>query len=341
MQRSRRTAVTLVLLGSLASVAAAGSARAQGASDAASAQTLFDQGRALMTAGNFAEACPKLAASQHLDPGAGTLMNLAACYEKNGQTASAWATYLDAVPASRSSGHADWEAHAKERAAALEPTLSRLTITVPPENDVPGLHIERDGKEVLRAEWGTAIPVDPGAHPVVATAPQTQQWSTTAAVGPNAAKVSVTIPKLALEQANANPAPTPPPAVAPVAPPPSRPPENDGSTQRIVGIVIGAAGIVALGVGTAFGLMAKSTYNSAFSDCQASDDRCTSAGVSGVSQAQSQATIASVLFPVGAVALVGGAVVYFTAPKGAPAGGVGLRVVPTPGGGAMSLGGAW
>ena len=54
-----------------------GLAFAQSASDKAQAQALFDDGRHLMEQGKFAEACRKLEGSQKLDPGAGTLLNLA------------------------------------------------------------------------------------------------------------------------------------------------------------------------------------------------------------------------------------------------------------------------
>src|SRR5262249_30335548 len=94
------------------------------------AQALFDEGRRLMDAKSYALACPKFAASQKLDPGAGTLLNLADCYDKNGQTASAWATFDEAAAEATKSGHLDWAAQARDRAAALEPTLARLTISV-------------------------------------------------------------------------------------------------------------------------------------------------------------------------------------------------------------------
>src|SRR5512139_1741852 len=64
---------------------AASAARAQ-ASDKAAAEALFDEGRKLMAEGKYAAACAKLEASQKLDAGVGTQLNLADCYEKSGKT---------------------------------------------------------------------------------------------------------------------------------------------------------------------------------------------------------------------------------------------------------------
>src|SRR6478735_9605838 len=60
------------------------SARAGAASptDQAKAEALFDEGRRLLAAARFAEACPKFAESQRLDSALGTLLNLGDCYEK-------------------------------------------------------------------------------------------------------------------------------------------------------------------------------------------------------------------------------------------------------------------
>ena len=63
---------------------------AQSGSNKAAAEALFSEGRSLASAGKCDEAIPKFQASQKLDPGIGTLLNLADCYEKVGRTASAW-----------------------------------------------------------------------------------------------------------------------------------------------------------------------------------------------------------------------------------------------------------
>ena len=147
--------------------------RAQGSSDLAAAQGLFDAAKQLVAQGKLAEACPKFLASFRFDPKPGTMVNLADCYEKNGQTASAWARYLEAATLAQRAGQAEREQYAKEHAAALEPKVARLSIAAAA---APGLEVLRDGK-IDAAILGTPVPVDPGKHLIEARAPGKKTWS--------------------------------------------------------------------------------------------------------------------------------------------------------------------
>jgi hypothetical protein len=282
-------------------------ARSASADDASiRAQALFDDARRLMEAQRYAEACPKFAASQKLDPGAGTLLNLADCYDKNGQTASAWATFAEAAAEAAKSGHPDWAAQARERGQALAPDLANLTVTAvsPPS----GFVVERDGARLQDGEIGTAIPVDPGRHTVTATAPGHVPWSATVDVGAYA-HAKIAVPPLAVDEKRPRA-----PDEKPTMPPPQRETEDPGKTQRTLGFALGAAGVAGVLVGSAFGLAARGTYDDARAQC-APSDVCTGAGVAGVDRAYTQATIATVAFVVGGALLAGGAVLFFTAPR--------------------------
>src|SRR5262245_37563455 len=54
--------------------------------DAAAAEALFREGRQLMDSGAIAQACVKFEESLRLDPALGTMLNLAVCEERAGNT---------------------------------------------------------------------------------------------------------------------------------------------------------------------------------------------------------------------------------------------------------------
>src|SRR5205823_5224096 len=137
-----------------------------------------------MKEGRYADACAKFQESQRIDPGIGTMLYLADCFEKNGQTASAWSQFLDAAAAARAAGQPDREKKARERASALEGRLNRLSITLLPGADVAGLEVKRDGVVVPKAAFGTPVPIDPGEHVVAASAPGKRPWSTRVPIDP-------------------------------------------------------------------------------------------------------------------------------------------------------------
>src|SRR5690349_12341464 len=121
-----RVSGLLVLIGLTFSVPALAQQEAK-----AAAVSAFDEARRLSEAGQVAEACLKFGESQRLDPQLGTLLHLADCLERNGQTASAWASFRDAAELAATRGD-QRQALAEERAASLLPRLSKLQIEVAP-----------------------------------------------------------------------------------------------------------------------------------------------------------------------------------------------------------------
>jgi hypothetical protein len=192
----RRT-VTLILFVAAASAATSNAriARADGAQEQQLAQALFDEARRLMEKKRYGEACPKLAESQRLDPGGGTLLNLAICHEKEGKLATARNDFDEALAAAVKDGRKDRQVIARERLVAVERSVPRLSVVVPLSSDTEGLEVKLDGLVLHRAAWGVATPVDPGAHVVEATAPSRTSW-TTSIVIEAAQKKSVDVPAL-------------------------------------------------------------------------------------------------------------------------------------------------
>jgi hypothetical protein len=284
-----------------------GTARAADAgSNKAAAEALFAEGRSLMAAGRCAEAIPKFQASQRLDPGAGTLLNLAECYEQTGKTASAWAEYREVVSMARTSGSSEREELAQQKAGALEGKLSRLAISVVQGGQVDGLKVTRDGDSIDPAEFGVPIPVDPGPHVIQASAPGKQTWSKRIEVGAAASTLSVEVPKL-VDGAG---------AVSEPAPVPAAEPKKSGSGQRTLALVVGGVGVVGVALGAVFGLQASSSWDDAKSSCEAFPYECGEAGVEKKEDASSQATISTIGFVAGGVCLAGAAVLWFTAGSG-------------------------
>jgi len=340
--------------------ASAASAQAQSANRSL-AETLFQDARKLMAEKKYAEACPRFAESQRLDPATGTLLNLAACHAEEGKLASAWVEFNDALDAARRDGRADREKFARDHLNEIQPRISHVTLVVPDAARAPGLVVKLDGTEIGTAAWGLSAPVDPGAHEVVASAPGRRSWNNRFTVGAVADNRVVQVPLLGAD--------APPPAVAPVvAPAPVTPPPvvaeaapasrspvvtaqapaeaapGARSSLRTASYIVGGAGVAALGVGTVFGLRAFSKWSDRNTHCP--DGTCDEVAVSDSSAASTAATVADVAFGVGLAAVATGAILWFySRPDDATAGSNAAPVALAPSigtaGGGLVLTGTW
>jgi hypothetical protein len=270
------------------------------ADDKALATLLFQEGRGLMSEGRIPEACQKLQESQRLDPGGGTILNLAFCHEQEGRLARSWSEFKEAELVARRDGRRDREIEAANHVAALEPRLSRLTIVVSPGAQVEGLQIERDGRELGRGAWSMAIPIDGGEHVVRATALGRDPFMAKVVIGRESDACTVEIPVLAtpVVVVTSSHAVTAEPVRTVVTP----------ARLRWSGIAVAAAGAVALGAAGYALSTAIKARDDANPHCWT--DGCDAVGLQRRSDAVSRGNLATLL-GVGGVVLVGGGATLF------------------------------
>lgn len=228
------------------------------------AEALFEEGKTLLEQERYDEACEKLKASQAREPKSGTLINLAFCHEKQGKTATAWAEYRAAIALGNDEGRSDFADNAEQFAAAIEPTLARLTLVVP-RSQAAIVTVELDGSPLDPGSFRSAFPVDPGSHQLRATAEGHQPWTGTVEVA-SFDNQRVVIPELiALAPPEPEPVVAPPPE--PTTPPAPVPPPDasEGGIPTWTWIVggVGVASLIASGAFLASQLSAGSTLDDA------------------------------------------------------------------------------
>jgi hypothetical protein len=231
----------------LAMLACVGTARA-----ASPAEEPFQEGRRLLAEGQTDEACLRFAESYGMVASSGTLLNLAQCHQTQGKTATAWNEYRAAARLARNQGRGDRAAVADEKAAALEPSLARVSITA--VEAISGLRVATEAGPLGEGGLTVDVPIDPGTHKVTATAPGYLQWTATLQVK-EAEQLSLEIPKL-------EPQPVLPALARLVE---ARSASDDRRSS--VGIYLGVGGGVLLATGTAFWSVAYAKLQSAKDSC--------------------------------------------------------------------------
>jgi tetratricopeptide (TPR) repeat protein len=278
------------------------------ARDRAAAEAIFQQASALMDEKKFSEACEKFAASQELDPGLGTLLYLADCYDQAGRTASAWALFREVEDRSKRADQPDRQRIAGERATALEGRLSKLEIRVPSARSIEGLELLVGGSLIPSASWNVPLPVDPGATKIEARAPGKKPVMLQISVtkGPSSQVVElpalVDAPRAAAKNRAARDL--------------GREPAPPSTTQRTIGYVLGGLGLVGLGVGGYFGYRAYKQNDDSKAQCLTDDpNACTQDGVDLRRRARTSANVATIATVSGAALTVGALTVIVTAPS--------------------------
>lgn len=316
-------------------------AAAQAGGIPAEAEKLYKEAAAAMIKKDYATACPKFEQVTRFVPdGGGVRLNLAECYEEQGKLASAYTAYQLAETLAKKDNRKDREKSAAKGAERVKPKLATLTLTVPDAvRALPEVRISLDGEPLNEKVWGVPVPVDKGAHAIVASAK-----------GYLPATVSVEVPKDGVASSATVPGLSPEPVAAPEvktvevqreAPPPQViviKEQGAFSPQvRTAGLIGGGAlslaGLVAGGalLGVSF------TKNDELQKAQGEPFGLATA--QAAAQAKADATNAAIwCFVGGGVAGVGTAVFYLLSrPKAQPP--VSAGFIAGPGGGGVRIDG--
>src|SRR5262249_1692660 len=108
--------------------------------------------------------------------------------------------------------------------------------------------------------------------------------------------------------------------------------------RRVWTAVAAGVGVLGLGVGSVFALVANSTYHDSLDECPKDKNRCTSVGVRLRDDARTQGDLATVGFVIGGLGLATAGVLLLW-PSKSETRSASVEVHPTLGG--MSVGGRW
>ena len=268
------------------------------------ADTLFEQGRALAKAGQYAEACDRFAKSLAIERTLGTELNLADCQQQLGHLREAWGLFVAASGEAEASADAKRAKFARERATALEPRMTSVIVKLA-QPALPGLTLTISGRATPPAAE-IHEHADPGPIDVIATAPGRPHVKRSQ-IGVAGATIVVEIPPLDPQVA------TPPPEV-PIAV------DGDRAAGRVrLAYGLGATGIASAITAVALTVVGRRHYTTASegTHCRSvgNDVTCDDVGTRAIHDAQHLADVGTG-FAIAAVALGGAAtVVYLTAPR--------------------------
>jgi hypothetical protein len=219
--------------------------------------------------------------------------------------------------------------------------------------DVIAVRVTVDGALLTDRLSGASVPIDPGEHVFTFEAEGHPPVQRTLLVKENDKdrKEHIVVGAASAGPLVATPPPAPavgpkpsaPETTAPPAPPAesrsSSAPRASASGAKTAAFVVSGAGVVGLAVGGIFGALSFAKWGSAQSECLSATS-CTShpLAVSDRSDAVTDATVSTVAFVAGGVALAAGATLFFVARSGSA-----VAIAPSvgPGGSGMVVKGAF
>jgi hypothetical protein len=302
----------------------------------ATAETLFQRGIELADSGRVADACTQFDASLQIDPALGTLFRLADCYDRIGRTASAWALFSEAQARAKAAEQGARERIAAERIANLEIRLSKLSLSVGQNVDLPGLELRMNDVVVPRASWGLEVPVDPGPQRLRLSAPGRRPWVGTVTVEKGPSTRHITLDELTRAAVERSPKPisTPPPAPTQAA--------GSGTYPAWLGYTVAGLGLASAGVAGVMGYRAYDLNQQSLDGCSnANVNACTKQGDALRDDARRAGVVSTAFAIAGGALFAGGVTLVVLRPSNGEKGSLALATRATDGGALAGLAGAF
>lgn len=256
----------------------------------------FTEGRVLLKENKFTEALEKFQESLALKSASGTLLNIGDCHEHLGHYASAVSAFEQARAQAAEEKKPEREKEAAARAKELQAMVSSVTVKAPPE-----VTLAIDGGP---AEPDKPVSVDGGPHVVHVEMKCRRSKDLPITVGNKADAQVVKVDPNTLD---------PDPSCAP------KKVETQMSTERLLSYVAGGVGVVGLGVGIGFGIVAAGQKGDLTDACPEYPLRCNINRRAELDDkydsASTSATVSTIGF-IGALAFIGGGVaLYILSPE--------------------------
>jgi hypothetical protein len=228
-------------------LACALSARAQDEDPSALARSLFRDGVALARAERYEEAAERFRRAYEIRATPAIAFNLASALSHLGRLveASEWLERILRSPEL----DADLRSATELQLEELRPRLARITIHL--RGDAEGVTVRVDARELPAAAIGIAVPIDPGAHAIIARrgGQEVARGSVDVAAGASA-EISLDVPEREREPEPARP--VVPPEALTVTPERDEPARSDDTGIWVavgIGIALAVGGAaVAIGV---------------------------------------------------------------------------------------------
>lgn len=322
----RLTCLTAMLL----SLTLPPSATAQTTVDKEQAKALVAEGRRLRDEKDHAGALARFKAAWALIKTPIIGLDLARAHETLGEFLAAYGICdeVGRMPPKETESVEAKKARAATAALAksLEPRIPKLTIKLQPQAATSRPVVILDGVELpAEALLGPRL-VDPGLHEVIVRVEGAAPTRSIVTLTEGASRELVlTVPEVPPANSTAMPSPestamgsaktvaVAAPSKTAASPPLTRSDDPSGGGWRITGLVVGGAGVLALGVGGVLALAAKSKADAA--QCDANDVCASRADVDQRAAAVQQANVATIVVGLGGALAVGGALLWLTAPS--------------------------